>query len=90
MDSRHERELPGEIVRVLNADVHTVGYERTVNVGGIARENHAPGTVSIDHVATNANLSAPNQLTQAQSAAASCCEEAFDCDRRGWFVCRID
>jgi hypothetical protein len=45
----HQRELPAKVVRVMNAAVHAVAFERGRGVGGIAREQDAADPIAAHH-----------------------------------------
>src|SRR5262249_20317503 len=76
----HERELPREIVGVLQTSVHALGAGRTVNVGGIAEQEAASVAEPLRSSVMDALGGEPTALGEGQG------RPRFLTDRRNHFV----
>ena len=63
-----ERQLPGEVPGVLNARIHSLSADRTVNVRRVAREESAAGTVVLGLAMMQPEVTEPRRIAEDESS----------------------
>ena len=78
----HQRELPGEVERVLHAGVHALAAGRAVHVRGVAGEEDAADAVVLHLALVDAEAAEPERVVRAQRRRRALVEQRLDVGER--------
>ena len=84
-----QRELPGEVVSILNAGVHPLRTRRGMNVGSISAQEDPPACIAIDQPVADAEDRRPAQVARPNRLGSQPVDHRLDVLKRGrWPVAR--